>query len=185
MIVNAGPDLFSILIGGGTYHFTPDSNVMLVTDDFTGLDKFTEPLVRVAMKTRCTFIGLPSINKGNYEKSALKPVIDWFLKNNFNPSFLFCIRVYPSLVMESGVSIIKRAAIDHGKLVKKISGIGFEWLDVKEEEEIDFIAFINAKIQREWELLSSMLVVSENSMDQLSTLVSYLRANRYERESGI
>lgn len=179
--------LISIMIGGGTYYYTRDANVVLIVDDFTGLDKFVEPLIRVAMNAKCTLLAFPNISKETYGKSPLKDAVDDFLRKNMHPSFIFCTRVYPELIMDKEICIVKEAIKDHDGLLKKIIGIGFEWFLVKDDEAgSDTTSVINSDIQREWELLSSTLLVSENAMDHLFTLLTYLRENKYAPvESGI
>ena len=180
MIEEEVMDLVSVIMDGGMYYFNHDSRVVLIADDFTGLDKMTTPLMQIAIKTGCTFLGA-HVDKKTYNESSLKKAVDMFLRMNHDPSFLFCVRVYPGLIMDNEICLVKDAMIDHDGLLKKIMSVGLEWFKVKDEETgSDTTKTINECIQREWKILGATLIVSENAMGYLSDLVSRLPKNNYE-----
>ena len=65
--------------------------------------------------------------------------------------------------------------INTDNLFEKIEKSGFEWLSFNESEAgSDLIDVINKNILRERNLLSSVLIVKENAMEDLEKLMIYL-----------
>ncbi len=165
--------IFTVLFKNGTYYINQKSNVMVIASDFNDVtDKEMNDIYIACTKAKVNLMMYPP-KVTEMKTSPLPAMINWFLRLNLVPSFLFKIKILsPLFISDDAIYLGKNDLLDKENMIDQLISEDKPWLYVKNDEQSEdhLTKLINNDIERERGIMSTTMVLGKNGIKNMGKL---------------